>query len=162
LKVGIRRGRMVLELPNDILFDSGKTEVKPAGKSALADVAKVLRGLPGRTFQVAGHTDNVKIQSARYPSNWELSTARAVEVTKLLVDGGMDPKMLSAAGYGEWDPAADNASPDGRAKNRRIEITLVPNMEELVKLPDGVEDPPPTKGKPAAAAPKPSAKAAAH
>jgi chemotaxis protein MotB len=156
LKVGIRRGRMVLELPNDILFDSGKTELKAAGKSALADVAKVLRGLPGRTFQVAGHTDNVKIQSARYPSNWELSTARAVEVTKLLVDNGMDPKMLSAAGYGEWDPAADNATPDGRAKNRRIEITLVPNMEELVKLPDGFADPPPAKGKPAAAAPKPA------
>ena len=136
LKVGTRRGRMVLELPNDVLFDSGKTELKEAGKNALTEVATVLRDMQNRMFQVAGHTDDVKIQSARFPSNWELSVLRAVEVTRKLIDAGMDPKNLSAAGYGEWDPAADNATPEGRAKNRRIEITLVPNIEEFIRAPE--------------------------
>jgi chemotaxis protein MotB len=135
LSVRIRRGRMLLELPNDVLFDSGKTAIKPIGKATLAEIARVLRVLPERTFQVAGHTDNVQISSARFASNWELSTARAVEVTKLLIGNGMDPKRLSAAGYGEWDPAADNATPEARAKNRRIEIALVPNINEMVKSP---------------------------
>lgn len=151
LSVSVRRGRMVLELPNDVLFDSGRADVKSAGKKALASIASVLKGLTERTFQVAGHTDNVKIQSSKYPSNWELSTARGVEVTKLLIAGGMDPRRLSAAGYGEWDPTADNATAEGRAKNRRIEITLVPDMEEMVKLPgviDSAAPPAPPTAKP--------------
>jgi chemotaxis protein MotB len=100
-----------------------------------AQVARVLATIPGRAFQVAGHTDNVPIDSARFPSNWELSTARAVEVVKLLVSQGVGPKTLSAAGYGEFDPVASNDAPDGRAKNRRIEITLQPNLDELVVAP---------------------------
>ncbi len=118
-----------------MLFDSGQTAIKPAGRDALLQVAKVLATVPGRTFQVAGHTDNVPIQNARFPSNWELSTARAVEVVKLLVAQGVAPGELSAAGYGEFDPVAGNDAPDGRAKNRRIEITLQPNLDELVAAP---------------------------
>jgi chemotaxis protein MotB len=137
LKVVMRGGRMLLELSNDVLFDSGRTELKPAGRGMLVEVAKLLRGLNDRRFQVAGHTDNVKINTARFPSNWELSTARAVEVVKLLVDaGGMDAKSLSAAGYGEFAPVASNDAPEGRAKNRRIEIALVPNLDELVGAPE--------------------------
>jgi chemotaxis protein MotB len=132
LKIATRDGRLVLQLPNDVLFDSGQVALKPAGRDALVQVARVLVTVPGRTFQVAGHTDNVPIQNARFPSNWELSTARAVEVVKLLVSQGVDPKVLSAAGYGEFDPVADNDAADGRAKNRRIEITLQPNLDELV------------------------------
>jgi chemotaxis protein MotB len=132
LKVIMRGGRMVLELSNDVLFDSGHIELKEVGKKTLVEIAQVLRTMPERRFQVAGHTDNVKIQTPRFPSNWELSTARAVEVVKLLVDSGMDTKNLSAAGYGEFAPVDPNDTPDGRAKNRRIEITLVPNLEELV------------------------------
>jgi chemotaxis protein MotB len=134
LKVAIRGGRMLLELPNDVLFDSGKTDLKDAGRRALAQVAEVLRTLPDRKFQVAGHTDNVKIQTPRFPSNWELSTARAVEVVKLLVESGMDPKNLSAAGFGEFAPVESNDTPDGRGKNRRIEIALVPNLDELATV----------------------------
>lgn len=135
LQVATRNGRLVLQLPNDVLFDSGETAIKPAGQQALVQVAHVLATLPGRAFQVAGHTDNVPIQSPRFPSNWELSTARAVQVVKLLVAQGVDPKALSAAGYGEFDPLADNGTPDGRAQNRRIEITLQPRLDELVSLP---------------------------
>jgi chemotaxis protein MotB len=135
LKVATRAGRLVIQLPNDVLFDSGQTAIKPAGKEALTQVGKVLATVHGRSFQVAGHTDNVPIQTARFPSNWELSTARAVEVVKLLLAQGVAPQALSAAGYGEFDPIAGNDTPDGKAKNRRIEITLQPNLDELVAAP---------------------------
>jgi chemotaxis protein MotB len=151
LKVVTRGGRMLIELPNDILFDSGKTELRDAGKKALTEVAGVLRSMPDRRFQVAGHTDNVKIQTARFPSNWELSTARAVEVVKLLADAGMPAQSLSAAGYGEFSPVEANDTPDRRAKNRRIEIALVPNLDELVALPPEASGAAPAA--PAAAAP---------
>jgi chemotaxis protein MotB len=135
LKIATRNGRLVLQLPNDVLFDSGMTAIKPAGKDALVQVAQVLKTVAGRKFQVAGHTDNVPIQTARFPSNWELSTARALEVVRLLIAQGVDPRSLSAAGYGEFDPVAGNDSADGKAKNRRIEITLQPNLDELVAAP---------------------------
>ncbi len=134
LEVVMRSGRMILALPNDVLFDSGKTDIKPVGRQTIAKVAAVLKTMGDRKFQVAGHTDNVKIQSARFPSNWELSTARAVEVTKLLISSGMDPQSLSAAGYAELDPVASNDTPEGRQKNRRIEISLVPDLNELVSV----------------------------
>jgi chemotaxis protein MotB len=130
LKVVVRDGRIVLQLPNDVLFDSGKTNLKEQGKTALGEIAKVLKPMKGKHFEVAGHTDDVAIQSARFPSNWELSTARAVTVTKLLVEKGVDPKELSAAGYGEFAPVAGNTTTEGRAKNRRIEIVLLPNVDE--------------------------------
>jgi chemotaxis protein MotB len=135
LKVATRAGRLVIQLSNDVLFDSGQTALKPTGKDALTQVAKVLATIRGRAFQVAGHTDNVPIQTARFPSNWELSTARAVEVVRLLLSQGVPAQALSAAGYGEFDPIASNDSPDGKAKNRRIEITLQPNLDELVAAP---------------------------
>ncbi|HXN33972.1 MAG TPA: OmpA family protein [Polyangiaceae bacterium] len=135
LKVGTRAGRLVIALPNDVLFDSGQTAIKPAGKEALGQLARVLVTVRGRAFQVGGHTDNVPIQTARFPSNWELSTARAVEVVKLLIAQNEDPHALSASGYGEFDPIASNDSPEGRAKNRRIELTLQPNLDELVAAP---------------------------
>jgi chemotaxis protein MotB len=152
LKVVTRGGRMLLELPNDVLFDSGKTDLKEIGRRTLVDVANVLKSMPDRRFQVAGHTDNVKIQTARFPSNWELSTARAVEVVKRLIEAGMDAKNLSAAGYGEFAPVERNDAPEGRSKNRRIEIALVPNLEEIGGAP-AVEAPAPP---PAAPAPAPT------
>jgi chemotaxis protein MotB len=135
LKVVMRGGRMLLELRNDVLFDSGRSDLKDDGKRTLTEVAAVLKGMPERRFQIAGHTDNVQIKTARFPSNWELSTARAVAVVKLFASLGMDEKGLSAAGYGEFEPVASNDTPDGRAKNRRIEIAVVPNLEELMLPP---------------------------
>jgi chemotaxis protein MotB len=136
LKVVIRDGRMEIALPNDVLFDSGKTNIKTDGQTALAKVAQVLAGIPDRKFLVAGDTDNVPIHSSKFPSNWELSTARAVEVTKFLVQNGMKPEVLAAAGYGEWDPVVANDTPEHRAQNRRIEIVLQPNLSDLPPLDD--------------------------
>jgi chemotaxis protein MotB len=135
LKVVLRNGHMVLQLANDVLFDSGRTDVKSSGRDALSQVATVLKTMPDRHFQVAGDTDNVPIQTPLFPSNWELSTRRAVEVVHFLVSQGMNPQLLSAAGYGEFDPIASNDTSDGRAKNRRTEITLEPNINELVAVP---------------------------
>jgi chemotaxis protein MotB len=134
LTVVIRDGRMIIALPNDILFDSAKTTVKPEGKAALAKVAQVLATMPDRNFLVAGHTDDLPIRTELFPSNWELSTRRAVEVVHYLVSQGMRAKVLAAAGYGEFDPIAQNDSPEHRAKNRRIEIVLQPNLSDLPSL----------------------------
>lgn len=136
LKVTLRNGRMVIQMANDVLFDSGQTEIKPSGRIALTQVGEVLRTIQNRRFQVAGDTDNVPIQTAFFPSNWELSTRRAVEVVHFLVSQGVRPEALSAAGYGEFDPVASNDSPQGRGRNRRIEIVLQPNIDELVAVPE--------------------------
>ena len=95
----------------------------------------MLATLADRRFQVAGHTDDVPIDTDRFPSNWELSTARALEVTRFLIGHGLKSTNVSAAGYAEFDPVASNADPHGRAKNRRIEITLQPNIDEMVAVP---------------------------
>jgi chemotaxis protein MotB len=136
LKVKLREGRMVIELANDVLFDSGQTVVKPEGQKAIGQVAAVLRTIAGRRFQVAGHTDNVAITTARFRSNWDLSAARAVEVVRILIAQGLKPELVSAAGYGEFDPIAPNDTPQSKGKNRRIEITLQPNIDELVAVPE--------------------------
>ncbi|HEY5242898.1 MAG TPA: OmpA family protein, partial [Polyangiaceae bacterium] len=123
LKVTTRHGRVVLQLHNDVLFDTGESDVKPAGKTALAEIAATLRGVGAKRFQVAGHTDNQPITTEKkkqFPTNWELSTARAIAVLKLLTSEGVDPSTLSAAGYGPYDPVAPNGTADGQAKNRRI------------------------------------------
>lgn len=135
LSITLRDGRMVLLLPNDVLFDTGRTEIKPAGKSALERVAAVMKTIADRHFQVGGHTDSVPIATARFKSNWELSSGRALAVVHLLVAQGVKPDMLSAAGYGEFDPVATNDTPDGKKKNRRTEIALVPNIDEMVAIP---------------------------
>ncbi|HEY0466801.1 MAG TPA: OmpA family protein, partial [Polyangiaceae bacterium] len=136
LKISLRDGRMVLQLPNEVLFDSGRTELKPAGKDALVSVAQVLKTIEKRHLQVAGHTDNVPIQNAAFASNWELSCARALAVVRFLIAQGVAPDLLSAAGYGQFDPAAGNDTPAGRQSNRRTEIVLQPNIDEFVAVPE--------------------------
>jgi chemotaxis protein MotB len=137
LRIGVRRGRIVLSLHNDVLFDEGKTDLKPEGKQALAEIGQALRTVSARSFQVSGHTDNLPIKNkGEFQSNWELSTARAVVVVKFLAQQGVNPAALSAAGYSEFDPVASNGDAGNRSKNRRIEISLVPNIEELVSIPE--------------------------
>jgi chemotaxis protein MotB len=136
VSIHVRRGRIVLSLHNDVLFDEGKTELKPAGKQALSEIAQALKTVASRSFQVAGHTDNLPIKTKEFASNWELSTERAVTVVKFLAQQGVSSGVLSAAGYGEFDPVAPNTDATNRAKNRRIEISLVPNIEELISLPE--------------------------
>ena len=150
LQVEIRENRMIVRLGDKILFDPGKTDLKPEGKDALTQVTAVLKSLPNRNFQVAGHTDNVPIKSKRFRSNWDLSTARAVEVTNFMIAAGMEPKRLSAAGYADQSPVAANDSSENMAKNRRIEITLVPNLDDLPPIDDALKE---TPGPTAAGAP---------
>ena len=134
LRVRIQRGRMVVELSENILFDSGRADLKKEGQVALQEVAGVLASIPDREFQIAGHTDNVPIKSPKFPSNWELSTARAVTVARFLGSQNVPENRLSAAGYADTQPVASNDAPEGRAQNRRIEIVLMPNLEELPDL----------------------------
>ena len=142
LQVEIRENRMIVRLGDKILFDPGKTDLKAEGKDALGQVSTVLKEIPNRNFQVAGHTDNAPIKSGRFRSNWDLSTARAVEVVNFMISTGMDPKRLSAAGYADQSPVAPNDTPENKAKNRRIEITLVPNLDDLPPIDDALKEAP--------------------
>lgn len=129
LDITFRRGRMIVEMPAAVLFDSGKAELSSAGKETVLQVAKVLRKVPSHRFLVGGHTDNVPAVR-EYKSNWELSAARALEVTDKLISQGVSARRLVLAGYSEYDPVASNGSEAGRQKNRRIEIILEPYVEE--------------------------------
>ncbi|NOZ86053.1 MAG: OmpA family protein [Deltaproteobacteria bacterium] len=131
LKVRIRNGLMVVEMSSDIVFPPGGTRIKPEARVALEELAGTLASFKGRRFQVVGHCDNKPIHTRRFPSNWELSTQRSVEVVKLLINAGVDPSMISAAGAAEFDPVADNETEEGRAQNRRVEIVFVPKIEEM-------------------------------
>ncbi len=134
IEVEFRKGRLVVKLSSAILFDSGKTTLKTEGETALSKLVPALKSVGKREFLVAGHTDNVPIKTARFKSNWELSTARAVTVVKFLVESGYPANQIGAAGFGENDPVADNKNPAGQAKNRRIEIILMPNLGEIPGL----------------------------
>jgi chemotaxis protein MotB len=136
LSVRIRKGRMLISLPNDVLFDSGSATLKKAGRDAVGQVAQALSDFSDRQFLVAGHTDDKPIHTTRFPSNWELSTDRAVVVTRFLIGKGMKPDSLGAVGYGEFDPLFANDSEERRAQNRRIEIQLQPNLSELPSMDD--------------------------
>ncbi len=129
------RGRTTVKMKDKILFASGSATVGAEGRDALRRVAEALRGLQGKIIRVEGHTDNVPTgASGPFPSNWELSTARALAVVHALQDGGVDPTRISGAGYAEFQPIAGNETPDGRSLNRRIEIVLVP-LEGAVAAP---------------------------
>lgn len=131
LTVSIDAGRIVINLPNNVLFNSGSASLNSEGQEALAQIGGVLKNFSDRRFQVEGHTDNVPIQSARFPSNWELSTTRALAVVHLLTEMGVTPENLSAAGFGEFRPRAGNDTDEGRKLNRRIEIVMLPNLDIL-------------------------------
>jgi chemotaxis protein MotB len=132
LEVVMRDGHIQLKLPDDVLFPSGSKNLKPEGMKALEEVASVLKDVPGRKFMIAGHTDNVPLKKgARFKNNWELSTARAVEVVQFMVQHEVKPETLAATGFGPYDPIADNSTSEGRAKNRRLEIILLPQLTNL-------------------------------
>jgi chemotaxis protein MotB len=131
LKVKIVDGRMVVVLATDILFASGSASLSSSGKSAITEVAQVLTSIPKRSFQVEGHTDNVPIATAQYPSNWELAAGRAITVVKTMIDAGLPTDRVSAASYGDTRPLAANSSTEAKANNRRIEITIVPDLSTL-------------------------------
>jgi chemotaxis protein MotB len=134
LEVAFRNGQMILKLPSNVLFDSGKADLSKGGKNALSEVLTILLEFKDRRFQVAGHTDNVPIRSRKFRNNWQLSTARAVSVLEAMIEVGFDPTNVSATGFGEFDPVASNDTDEGKKQNRRIEIILVPDLSELPNL----------------------------
>jgi chemotaxis protein MotB len=134
LKIKIVNNKMVVEMASAILFPSGSDKLSDDGAAALAQVAGILAEINDRTFQVAGHTDNVPIKKRRFKSNWDLSSARAVSVVKHLIENGVPAENISAAGYADTQPVADNETEGGKAQNRRIEIVLLPNLDELPDL----------------------------
>lgn len=139
LSVAIDRGRMVIQLPQDILFASGSATLGSEGRDVIAQVGAVLADFPDRRFQVEGHTDNVPITTERFPSNWELSSARALAVVRLLTQQGVQPENVSGAAYGEHQPVAPNDDRESRRLNRRIEIVMLPNLDVIAEtqLPSG-------------------------
>ena len=148
------QGKLTVNILDRVMFDSGEAILKPAGESVMRKIAALLAAHPTLKIHVIGHTDNVPIRS-RFASNWELSTARALAAVHFLTErAGVDPRRVGAVGYGEYRPIADNATPEGRAKNRRIAITILP--DELAGAdtvttakPAAVADPPQTDAAPA-------------
>jgi chemotaxis protein MotB len=122
------KGKLTVNMEAAILFDSGEADVKDDGLEILLKLVDTLKGVKDKAIRIEGHTDNVQIIGAltrRFPTNWELSAARAINVARYLQQQGLDPATLSAAAFAEYKPVADNETREGRAKNRRIEITLV-------------------------------------
>lgn len=134
LGVGARRGWLVLNVNGDLLFDEGRAEVRAAGKGALMEIARALQAtsLPksGKRFLVTAHVDGEPAKSHHFKSSWELTTARAVAVVEYLVSLRVPVDALTAAGAGAFDPLVPSDSADARAKNRRVEIALLPTAEE--------------------------------
>jgi len=123
------KGKLTLDVVDKILFASGQSEVTKEGLAVLKRVIDILKNVKDKAIRVEGHTDNVKIKGSLarvYPTNWELSAARAINVTKYLQQQDIDPALLSATAFGEYNPIANNTTSEGRAKNRRIAIILLP------------------------------------
>jgi chemotaxis protein MotB len=125
LQVKQYRNMLSVDLADQIFFDSGSATLKEGGKDALKKVGGALKGYENKIIRVVGHTDNVPVLKSPFPSNWELSVARATTVVRFLQDAGVPPERMIAAGRGEYNPVAPNDTPEGRQKNRRIEIMLI-------------------------------------
>jgi chemotaxis protein MotB len=119
---------MTVQLKDKILFASGSARVGKEGQEALTKIADALKTVQGRIVRVEGHTDDVPTGGGQFPTNWELSLARAMAVVRSLQDAGVDPTMLSAAGYGQYQPLVPNDTPEHKSQNRRIEIVLAPSL----------------------------------
>jgi chemotaxis protein MotB len=125
-KIVVRPSRegITISLSSSLLFESGKADLRPESRTVLQKVAALLSKMPNEV-RVEGHTDNIPPASPLYPTNWELSTARALAVTRYLITLGIRPERLSAAGYGEYRPIADNSTKEGRAANRRADLVVL-------------------------------------
>lgn len=129
-------GKLRVDLVDKILFESGEAQISRRGEGVLARVGAVLAQIDDKQIQVSGHTDNLPLGeklTGTFPTNWELSAARAVTVVRFLSEkAGVPPQRMVASGYGEWSPIATNKSGTGRARNRRIEILLTPTLDPKV------------------------------
>jgi chemotaxis protein MotB len=116
---------LLVRFMDDVLFDSGKADLTPRAREIINKVAEIIKA-NNRNVRVEGHTDNVPINTYRFPSNWELSTTRAVNVVKYLIEqNGIEPRRLSASGYADQHPVDDNGTKEGRQKNRRVDMVIL-------------------------------------
>ncbi|MFH1691387.1 MAG: OmpA family protein [Candidatus Omnitrophota bacterium] len=130
---------LVVTFLDEVLFDSGKAKIKSSAYSSLDKVAEVLTSKASDlNIGVEGHTDNEPIKRSGWQSNWELSTARATSVLHYLVAKGVSPERLAAIGYGEYRPVASNETKEGRRKNRRVEIVILPELKKVAGSPGSV------------------------
>lgn len=134
LTVAIKNGKVYVSLQENLLFPSGSAVVNPKGKEALGKLAEVLNNNPEITVMIEGHTDSIPIRT-RFKDNWDLSTARATAIVRILtIDYKVDPIRVEASGHSQYDPVQTNSTTEGRALNRRTEIILSPKLDELFKL----------------------------
>jgi len=138
LTVKVKNGKVYVSLAEQLLFGSGSIEVDAKGVTALQQLAKALKDQKDIQIMVEGHTDNVPIskKSTYMQDNWDLSVMRATSITKILTKAGVSPGQISASGMGEYSPLAVNDSPQNKQKNRRTEIIVTPNLDELFKILD--------------------------
>jgi chemotaxis protein MotB len=137
LSVYIKDGNVYVSLQEKLLFKSGSDLVDPKGREALKSLAQVLNNTKDITVLIEGHTDNVPIKTKLFQDNWDLSTARATSIVRILTkDNGFDPNRITATGRSEFHPVGPNDTAEGRAGNRRTEVILSPDMKELYKLLD--------------------------
>ena len=135
LSVYTKDGMVYVSLAEKLLFKSGSDVVDPKGKEALKSLAQVLNGTKDITVMIEGHTDNVPIKTKVFKDNWDLSTARATSIVRILtVDNGFDAGRITASGRSEFHPVQDNMTTEGRSGNRRTEVILSPDLKELYKL----------------------------
>ena len=135
LSVYTKDGMVYVSLAEKLLFKSGSDVVDPKGKEALKSLAQVLNGTKDITVMIEGHTDNVPIKTKMFKDNWDLSTARATSIVRILtIDNGFEAGRITASGRSEFHPVKDNMTTEGRADNRRTEVILSPDLKELYKL----------------------------
>ncbi len=161
LSVKMIDGKLVVNLGSDILFPSGSAKLSREGLKTIAEVAQQLKTIPDKKFQVEGHTDNVPISTAIFPSNWELASARSVMVVKEMIKQGFSPQQISAATYADFAPIQSNDTKEGKAANRRIAIVIIPDLSVVPGLKEmdngrgttGIQTAPQTAPKAAVSAP---------
>lgn len=135
VKVEYRNGKVYVILPEKLLFKSGSTSVDPKGQEALVELAKALNKKADVQVAVEGHTDNVPMNGETIKDNWDLSVLRATSIAKIMInEGKLSAKRISANGRGETIPVATNDTPEGRAKNRRTEIILTPQLDKILEI----------------------------
>ncbi|OAB34986.1 flagellar motor protein MotB [Paenibacillus macquariensis subsp. defensor] len=135
LDTKLNQSQLMITISDTALFASGKATVKPESKQLAAAISDMLQKFPDYDIVVSGHTDNIPIYNMDYESNWDLSSARAIQFLKiLLLNTNLDPKKFTPVGYGEFHPIVDNTTAANRAKNRRVEVSLIRKYQDSTKL----------------------------
>jgi Flagellar motor protein len=130
LETTLNSRQLLITFRDTALFDSASADLKPEAEKLARSIGEMLARYPEYEIMVSGHTDNVPINTARFPSNWELSAMRALNFMKILLESDISPERVSSVGYGEYRPIASNDTVEGRAANRRVEVSIVRNFLE--------------------------------